>query len=112
MSSGMPSNPYGMNQNPYDASGGSVSVPPPNYLVQSILVTLCCCIPFGIVAIVYAAQVNGKAAANDILGAQESSRKAKMWCWIALGTGLVVNILVMVAQVMAGIAAQPAQMAP
>ena len=32
----------------------------PNYLVQAILVTLCCCLPFGIVAIVYAAQVNSK----------------------------------------------------
>jgi Interferon-induced transmembrane protein. len=29
-----------------------------NYLVQSILVTLCCCMPAGIVAIIYAAQVN------------------------------------------------------
>src|SRR5882724_11600119 len=27
--------------------------PVPNYLVQSILCTLCCCLPFGIVAIVY-----------------------------------------------------------
>src|SRR5882672_10526815 len=26
----------------------------PNYLVQSILVTLCCCLPFGIAAIVFA----------------------------------------------------------
>src|SRR5438128_1439779 len=34
----------------------------PNYLVQSILCTLFCCLPFGIVAIVYAAQVNSKVA--------------------------------------------------
>jgi len=34
----------------------------PNYLVQAILCTICCCLPFGIVAIVYAAQVNGKVA--------------------------------------------------
>ena len=32
----------------------------PNYLVQAILVTIFCCLPFGIVSIVYAAQVNGK----------------------------------------------------
>src|SRR5207237_6484686 len=30
----------------------------PSYLVQSILATLFCCMPFGIVAIVYAAQVS------------------------------------------------------
>src|SRR5438093_12052328 len=41
-----------------------LSLPPkpvvavPNYLIQAILVTLCCCLPFGIPAIVYAAQVN------------------------------------------------------
>ena len=40
----------------------------PNYLVQSILVTLFCCLPFGIVAIVYAAQVNGKLQARRCSG--------------------------------------------
>ena len=61
----------------------------PNYLVQSILVTMCCCLPFGIVAIVYAAQVNGKLAAGDIAGAQDASRKAKMWSWVSFGIGLL-----------------------
>jgi hypothetical protein len=56
----------------------------PNYLVQSILCTLFCCLPFGIPAIVFAAQVNSKLAAGDVAGAQESSRKAKMWCWVSV----------------------------
>ena len=60
----------------------------PNYLVQAILVTICCCVPFGIPAIVYAAQVKSKLAAGDVSGAMESSRKAKMWSWIAFGLGL------------------------
>ncbi len=63
--------------------------PPQNYLVQSILVTLCCCLPLGVVAIIFAAQVNTKFAAGDLAGAQEASRQAKMWCWIAFGLGLV-----------------------
>jgi hypothetical protein len=54
----------------------------PNYLVQSILVTICCCVPLGIPAIVYAAQVNSKLVAGDVTGAMESSSKAKMWCWL------------------------------
>ncbi|MDQ3389279.1 MAG: CD225/dispanin family protein, partial [Gemmatimonadota bacterium] len=29
----------------------------PNYLIPSILATLCCCLPAGIVSIIYAAQV-------------------------------------------------------
>ncbi len=101
MSSGMPSNPYSI-----ETSQQGVSGKVPNYLVQSILVTLCCCIPFGIVAIVYAAQVNTKLAANDFVGAKNSSDQAKKWCWIGLGVGLVLNIIAIVAQVMLGVAAQ------
>ena len=64
-----------------------------NYLVPAILVTLCCCIPFGIVAIVYAAQVNSKLSAGDVAGAQESARNARMWTWIAFGCGIVLSII-------------------
>lgn len=65
----------------------------PNYLVQAILVTLFCCLPFGIVSIVYAAQVNGKLSGGDIEGAMESSRKAKTWCWVSFGVGLGITVL-------------------
>ena len=64
----------------------------PNYLVPAILTTLFCCLPFGIVSIVYAAQVNGKLAAGDHQGALQSSRSAKMWAWIAFGTGLLLIV--------------------
>ena len=64
----------------------------PNYLVQAILTTIFCCLPLGIVSIVYAAQVNGKVAAGDRAGALESSRNAKMWAWISFGAGLVVIV--------------------
>lgn len=85
------------------AAGGP---PPPNYLVQSILVTLCCCLPVGIAAIVFAAQVNSKHAAGDIAGAQEASRKAKMFCWIALVAGIITNTIVVILQMMAAGAAK------
>lgn len=62
--------------------------PPKNYLAQSIIVTVLCCWPLGIPAIVFAAQVNSKFAAGDIEGAIASSKKANMWCWIAFGVGL------------------------
>jgi interferon-induced transmembrane protein/zinc ribbon protein len=65
----------------------------PNYLVQSILVTLCCCLPFGVVAVIYAAQVNSKLAAGDIAGAQAASKNAKMWAWLAFGAGVLISIL-------------------
>ena len=64
----------------------------PNYLVPAILVTVLCCLPFGIPAIVYAAQVNGKLQVGDVVGAKESSKNAKMWCWISFGAGLFVCV--------------------
>lgn len=64
----------------------------PNYLVPAILVTVLCCLFTGIPAIVYAAQVNGKLATGDIAGAQLASKNAKMWCWISLAAGLLIDL--------------------
>jgi hypothetical protein len=59
-----------------------------NYLVFAILATVFCCLPAGIPAIVYAAQVNGKLQMGDVAGAQVASNNAKMWCLISGGLGL------------------------
>lgn len=59
-----------------------------NNLVWAILATLFCCLPTGIVAIVYAAQVDGKASAGDIAGARESARNAATWSWVSFGLGM------------------------
>lgn len=59
-----------------------------NYLVFAILATVLCCLPAGIVAIIYAAQVNGKLQMGDLGGAKAASDNAKMWCWISFGVGL------------------------
>jgi hypothetical protein len=64
-----------------------------NYLVFAILATVFCCLPAGIPAIVYAAQVNGKLQAGDLAGAQVASNNAKMWCLISLGLGLGIMAL-------------------
>ena len=69
-----------------------------NYLVPAVLTTLCCCLPGGIVAIIYAAQVNSKLAMGDIQGAQAAAKNAKMWCWISVGVGLVLILLSVVAR--------------
>jgi hypothetical protein len=79
----------------------------PNYLVQAILVTIFCCLPTGIAAIVFAAQVNSKLAVGDIYGAQESSNKAKLWCWWSFGIGmaaLVIQLAIMVITMIGGMA--------
>jgi hypothetical protein len=74
------------------AAGGPPEVIP-NYLWQAIVCTVCCCVPFGIPAIVYAAQVNSKVAQGDLAGARNSSKNAKMWCWIAFGLGLATSLI-------------------
>ncbi len=61
----------------------------PTYLVPAILCTLLCCLPFGVPAIVYAAQVSNKQAAGDIAGAQVASRNARTWCWVAFGVSVI-----------------------
>ncbi|HEX6852743.1 MAG TPA: CD225/dispanin family protein [Candidatus Polarisedimenticolaceae bacterium] len=67
-------------------TGGKI----PNYLVQAILVTLCCCLPAGIVAIVYAAQVDGKVALGDLETARRYSRLAYIWSWVSFGSVLLI----------------------
>jgi hypothetical protein len=71
------------------AVDGTAPVVISNYLAPAILSTLCCCGPFGIPAIVFAAQVNGKIQAGDIQGALTAAKWAKIWCWVSFGTGLV-----------------------
>ncbi len=75
----------------------------PNNLVWAILATLFCCLPGGIVSIVYAAQVNGKLAAGDIAGAQDSSDKAKKWAIYSAIAGIVVGVLYTILVVMMGV---------
>ncbi|MGZ5445608.1 MAG: CD225/dispanin family protein [Thermoanaerobaculia bacterium] len=77
------------------SAGAASSTPPlqiPNYLWQSIVVTLCCCVPLGIVGIVFAAQVKSKLAQGDIAGARDASQKAKMFALIGFGVGVVLTI--------------------
>jgi hypothetical protein len=67
--------------------------PPPNYLVWSILSTIFCCLPLGVVSIVFAAQVNSKWASGDVAGAQDSSRKAKQFAMWGTIVGVLLNVI-------------------
>lgn len=70
---------------PPPAAGDSASVP--NYLIPAII-SLFCCTPLGIVGVIFAAQVNNKVKAGDMQGALDSSKKAKMFSYIAIGLGI------------------------
>ena len=62
--------------------------PPKNWLVEAILVTIFCCQILGIVAIVFAAQVNSKFASGDYAGAESASKDAGKWTKIAFFVGI------------------------
>lgn len=68
------------------------SVPVKNHLVMAILVTLFCCMPFGVVGIIFASQVNSKLAIGDVAGAQQASKNAALWSWLAIGAAVVLGI--------------------
>ena len=71
-------------------AGGSATVP--NYLVPAII-SIFCCWPLAIPAIIFATQVNGKVAAGDIAGAQDASKKAKTFSFIAIGIGVAIWLI-------------------
>jgi hypothetical protein len=91
--------PEASSENPYESYSTASSKPSyaagavPNHLVWAIISTLCCCWPMGIVAIVYAAQVDSKLASGDYEGAVSSSNNAKLWSWISFGGAAVLVIL-------------------
>lgn len=80
-----------------------LGVEAPSYLLPAILCTLFCCVPFGIVAIVYAAQATSKAEAGDVAGAQYSAEKARMWCWIAFWTQGAIWLVAVLGVMMLGL---------
>jgi Interferon-induced transmembrane protein len=80
---------YGGYGTPY----GQPANPPSNFLVPAILSTIFCCLPFGIAAIVYAAQVNGKWQAGDFAGAQQAARRARTFTYVSVVLGLVGGVI-------------------
>jgi hypothetical protein len=67
----------------------------PNYLIPAII-SVFCCWPLAIVAIIFAAQVNGKVAAGDIQGAMDASKKAKLFSYISIGLGLGLGLIYLI----------------
>ncbi len=63
--------------------------PPKSGLGNAIAVTILCCLPIGVVSIVYATQVDKKWAMGDYAGAQQAAKKANMWASIAAAVGIV-----------------------
>ncbi|EIV94504.1 CD225/dispanin family protein [Frankia sp. QA3] len=67
------------------------------YLWQSLVATLLCCLPTGIVAIVYATQAQTRLQVGNLAGAREASGRARRWCIVSLIAFVAVLLVYIVA---------------
>lgn len=95
--------PGSYNQNPQQGyqqfSQNSPNVKPASNLVWAILTTLFCCLPFGIVSIVYSAKVDNLWSTGQYDASRDASKKAKTWAIVAAcvaGVWVIVYILLVV----------------
>ena len=97
-------NPYASSDSSSYGSAQLLAHDVPNHLplsiIAAVLTLCCCCIPFGIIPVIFSTQVNSKLAIGDYAGAQSASDNAKLWAWICIGVALslfVVNMIVRLA---------------
>ena len=70
---------------------------PNTWLVQSILATICCCLPFGIVGIVNATKVESYYMRGDYANAIRCSENAKKWTIWAVVSAVIIVVLYVIA---------------
>lgn len=80
---------------PKSNAGNNYSMPK-TWLVESILVTLFCCLPFGIVGIVYSSQISSYFNHGNYAAAEEASRNAGKWTKIGFFTGISIYVLYLI----------------
>ena len=78
----------------------------PSNLGLAIFSTLCCCIPFGIVAIIFASQVSSHIAAGNYDAARKSAENAETWSIIFIVLGLVGSVLWVILQLVVAVATE------
>lgn len=74
-----------------DAAGPPVN--PGLWLGLSIGATLMCCVPLGIVGIVYAAMAMDAQSRGDVYLSAERAAKARLWTQWSIGIGLLFIVI-------------------
>ena len=97
-----------MNEFQGPGAGGGQQVETTMPLVLSILTTVLCCLPLGVVGIIFAAMAMSKNTAGDYAGAAESARKSKLFSFIGIGIGVVGIVLYVLLVVVLGVGAAAA----
>ncbi|MGV8964074.1 MAG: CD225/dispanin family protein [Candidatus Saccharimonadaceae bacterium] len=75
---------------------------PKTWLVESILVTILCCLPFGIVGIINAAKVNSLYDQGMYDESIRVSKNAKRWTMYGLIAGIIYLIIVIIMMLAGG----------
>jgi len=75
--------------NDYQQEPAATEPCPPTNLVWAIISTVLCCIPTGIVAIIYALKVSNKYREGDIKGAKRASETGAWWCIVTIILGIL-----------------------
>lgn len=70
-----------------------------------LLLTIVCCMPFGIVGIINAPQVNSRYTSGDYNGALKASQEAGKWTKIGFWVGIGVIVLYIIAVFAFGVTA-------
>ncbi len=78
--------------NPSGTSQPAMPKPGSN-MILAVLTTVCCCLPLGIVGIVYASKVDGLYFAGDYAGALSAAKSARTWSVIGIVASLVIGII-------------------
>jgi len=85
---------------PWTSQQGQTPAKVPNHLVLAIVASvislMTCCLPHGLVSLIFALQVDKKAAAGDIAGAERAAKQAKMWAWISIILAIIGFVVAMI----------------
>lgn len=61
-----------------------------DYLIAAIISTICCCLPFGIAAIVYALKIDTAVAVGNMADAQRFAKISRNWIIASVAIGVIV----------------------
>ncbi len=89
---------------PVPVAAGTPTVSIPNYMVQAILMTVCCCLPIGIACIIKASKVDKLLALQDYTGARAASDENKKLLWIGAGLGAAAALIYLIFVIIGAVA--------
>ena len=92
-----PFNPPIQQHQSFASPDGPNTHPGTHLMPLSIVSTICCCSAFyfGIAAIYYSNRIEICMRIGDMHGAHDAARQARLWCWITLGVGLPLNLVLL-----------------